>query len=191
MVREQLGGAHALVLAVGYYELASDRPSAHAMERLGLVAGWLNQARHRLGPDDVTIAVDGRATRRSDPLSRADWIHQKAVERLAMPRDWPGGVIVEAGPEAVRGTLAERALQAYRADLALAHAEATYGQVRHAVGYTRRRCAGIRRLADAGAQVPLERRWIWLQAHAAGQLADTVAAGLDAGVPRHLTLDCS
>jgi len=190
MVRERLGDAHALVLAAGYYELASDRPSAHSMERLGVAAGWLTQATRRLGPDDVTIAVDGRRTRRSDPLSRADWIHQKAVERLGMPRDWPAGVLVETGPEAARGALAERALRPYRADLALAYAQATYERVRHAVGYTSRRCAGIRRLADAGADVPLERRWIWLQAHAAGQLADTMAAGLDSGMPRHPALDC-
>jgi hypothetical protein len=190
VVREQLGGAHALVLAVGYYELAGGRPSGLAMERLGMAAGWLTQARRRLGPDSVTIAVDGRTTRRSDPLTRADWIHQKAVERLGMPCGWPADVIVETGPEAACGSLAERALQPYRADLALAHAQATYGRVRHAVGYTKRRCAGIRRMTDAGANVPLERRWIWLQAHAAGQLADTVASGLDAHAPRLQALEC-
>jgi hypothetical protein len=190
VVREQLGGAHALVLAVGYYELVSDRPSGPAAERFGMAAGWLTQARRRLGPDDVTIAVDGRTTRRTDPFSRRDRILLNAVERLGMPPGWPAGVIVETGPEAVRGALAERVLQAYRADLALAHAEATYGQVRHAVGYTKRHCAGIRRLTDASAQVPLERRWIWLQAHAAGQLADIVAADLDARATRLQAAEC-
>ena len=74
--------------------------------------------------------------------------------------------------------------------LALAHAEATYGQVRHAVGYTKRHCAGIRRRTDVRAQVPLEWRWIWLQAHAAGQLASTVAAGLDAGATWPQAAEC-
>jgi hypothetical protein len=184
VVREQLAGAHAVVVVAGFYDLVSAEPAAEAAGRLAEAARWLGEVAGRLDPDCVTIAVDGRTTRRSDPASRADEIQQKAVGRLGLPRSWPADVIVETGPDAVPGALAARVLRPFREDLAAAYAEATYGQVRHAVRYTERRCAGIREaITDITEEVPTDLRWTWLQAHAARRVAGAVAAALEAREP--------
>lgn len=178
-LREQLARAHAVVIVVGYYDLVSEEPAADATGRMAEAADWLAWTAGWLEPDHVTIAVHGRATRRSDPVSRADWVRQMAVSRLGLPRTWPPRVIVETGPDAVRSALSSRVLDPFRANLAGAYGAATYQQVRHAVQYTASRCAAIRAMTDVGADVPAARRWTWLQAHAAGRVAGTVAAALE------------
>lgn len=178
-LREQLARAHAVVIVVGYYDLVSEELAAEAAGRMAAAADWLAWTAGWLEPDHVTIAVHGRATRRSDSVSRADWVRQMAVSRLGLPRTWPPRVIVETGPDAIRDALPTRVLEPFRANLAGTYGAATYEQVRHAVGYTARRCAAIRAMTDVGADVSAARRWTWLQAHAAGCVAETVAAALE------------
>jgi hypothetical protein len=191
MLREQLAGAHAVIAVTAYEELVSTQPDPRGAERIAAVVGWLARALDQPGPEHVTITVDGRTSRRSDQISRSDWIQQMVIGRLGMPRSWPAEGIVETGPPTAApaalpgvGALAERVLRPFRNDLARAHTQATLRQVRHAVRYTKRRCTEIRAMTDLAADVnsvPPELRWTWLQAYAAGRLADTVVAALDAG----------
>lgn len=181
LVREELAGAHAVVVAAGYYDLVLAEPPAAAGERLAAAAPWVAWIAGRLSHDHVTIAVHGRTTRRSDAVSRSDWVRQMAVGRLSVPPAWPPGVLVETGPDAVPGTLAARVLQPFRADLMGTFEAMTYDHVKRAVRGTERRCATIRQAAGAG--VPAGDPWIRVQAHAAGSVARTVAAVLDASDP--------
>jgi hypothetical protein len=199
LVRTTLAGAHAVAAVVGYTELVIDHPDSPAVERQQALADWLDHARRHPGPDQVIIVVHSDAPRRTDPASRRDRIEQMVTARLGIDRSWAARGIVETGlgaiaPSAVTGlppgqhgaaipgvpALAERLLRGYRADLAQAHAAATLRQARYAVWYLHRRCADIRELSAATtSEVPVELRWIWLQALAGQQLADSVAAGLD------------
>jgi len=179
-LREQVARAHAVIIAVGYYDLVSEEPATDAAERLAAAADWLAWTACWLDPDQVTIAVHGRTARRSDAIGRADWVRQMAVGRLGLPRAWPPQVLVETGPDAVRDALSARVLDPFRADPAAAYGAATCDQVRRATRYTADRCDAIRKKTDVGADVPITWRWTWLQAHAAGRVAEDVAAALEA-----------
>ena len=179
VVREQLAGAHSVVIATGYYDLVGAERGKVSAWRLVAGRGWLARAASRLSAADITIAVDGRTTQRSDPASRADWIHLMAVEKLGMPRDWPADVIVETAVGSDLAALAGRVFRPFRADLGGAFASVTLGQVRQAIRDTQRSCEEIRRMTGLVTPVPAELRWTWLQALAAGRLAATMARALE------------
>ena len=179
VVREQVAGAHAVVIAVGYYELVGAERGEAPARRLAAGRGWLAQAARLLSTADITIAVDGRTTQRSDPASRADWIHLMAVEKLGMPRDWPANVIMETAVGSDLAPLADRVLRPFRTDLDEAFVSATLSQVRQAIRDTQQNCEEIRRMAGLITPAPAELRWTWLQALAACRLAATMARTLE------------
>jgi hypothetical protein len=183
VVREQVAGAHAVVVGTGYYDLIGTEGGKRAAQRVAAAKGWLAETASRLPSRNITIVVDGRATQPSDEASLADWIHQMAVEKLGMERGWPADVIVETPVGVGPAALAVRVLGPFRDDLAAAFAQATFTQVKHAIRDTQLRCCAIRRMTDISQPVPADQRWIWLQALAAGRLAGTMTEALQAHDP--------
>jgi hypothetical protein len=183
VVRERAAGAHAVVVAVDYYELMGTERGPRADQRLAAARGRLAEAAGRLSSRDITIVVDGRTELRSDPASQADWTRLKAVENLGLKPGWPADVIVESAPDTDPAALATRVLRPFRENLAAAFTEATFNQVAHAIGETDRNCRAIRKPGDSGQPVAADLRWTRLQALTAGRLAMTMAEALGAGDP--------
>ncbi|MET7394594.1 hypothetical protein ABZS66_13990 [Dactylosporangium sp. NPDC005572] len=89
LLRAELLDADAVVVAVDYERLVDgDEP-------LAALGSWIAAAHRVLGPDRVTVAVDGVERSRSTPSNLRAWVVRACHRRLGLPDGWPDDAVVE------------------------------------------------------------------------------------------------
>lgn len=143
-VRRELAEAHAVLAVVDAADLLAAGPRPEPLARL---ARWLPVAAESVGPERMTLAVDGPAG--SGHESMAYWIRRRAQERLELAPDWAAEAVVEVetGPGEAGGAEADPLWARVTGPLhdapRLRHAQAVARRLHRACTRLHERCAEV------------------------------------------------